>query len=484
MTYNLNIINSKLKNSKKFFTNKDGQLNEEEFKFKIENKLNNIVLSLSEKVIIHKYPKNNFVIKMNEIGKNCYFLVSGKVSILKPVQYKNIKITLKEYLIYIKCLLNLDEIDLVLKVLSENRRFLDITTIKQINKLIRAYFIVSLNKELNRNIEGITMEEIEKFFKFFHFTLEEFQLDLKKILKDIEESEEKNKKFEKKLRDYFLDILSPTIEDISLLNLYKKSYTEKQQPTVILYKYEIFFYLYPGSFFGDMALDSKIKKRNATIRTEEDCIICSLNNEYYMSLLSEENKKIKALDLLFLTQNFFFDLISPVILNKYYYPMFIISEKRKNDIIFKQGEEIKYIFLMREGTINVELNANVFDIINLIKNIFKEIYLRKNYFKINIQKFHEMKNIYLNDKDIHQLYNNDKIFLEANKKMNFDLYTSKGYECLGIKEFCLQMKYITKCTVISNKANFMKIKKEDLSLILKNEREILPKYYKFVLSKL
>ena len=164
--------------------------------------------------------------------------------------------------------------------------------------------------------------------------------------------------------------------------------------------------------------------------------------------------------------------------------MFIISEKRKNDIIFKQGEEIKYIFLMREGTINVELNANVFDIINLIKNIFKEIYLRKNYFKINIQKFHEMKNIYLNDKDIHQLYNNDKIFLEANKKMNFDLYTSKGYECLGIKEFCLQMKYITKCTVISNKANFMKIKKEDLSLILKNEGETSPKYYKFVLSKL
>ena len=185
LTYNLNIINSKLKNSKKFFTNKDGQLNEEELKFRIENKLNNIVLSLSEKVIIHKYPKNNFVIKMNEIGKNCYFLVSGKVSILKPVQYKNIKITLKEYLIYIKCLLNLDEIDLVLKILSENRRFLDITTIKQINKLIRAYFIVSLNKELNRNIEGITMEEIEKFFKFFHFTLEEFQFDLKKILKDI-----------------------------------------------------------------------------------------------------------------------------------------------------------------------------------------------------------------------------------------------------------------------------------------------------------
>ena len=39
-----------------------------------------------------------------------------------------------------------------------------------------------------------------------------------------------------------------------------------------------------------MALENKEKKRNATIRTEEDCYILSLDNEDYLSLLYEDNK--------------------------------------------------------------------------------------------------------------------------------------------------------------------------------------------------
>ena len=486
LSNNLFAINSKIKNSKKFLTKREGNIENEELQIKIQNKLNNIVLNLSEKVLIQKYDKNKYVIKMNEIGKDCYFLVSGKVSILKPVEYRNIKMTLKEYLIYIKCLLNLDEIDLVLKVLSVNSKFLDITNIDQINKLIRTYFIVSLKRELNKNLGGITMEEIEKFFEFYHFTFQEFQLDKKKIIQEIEEREEKNKNknFGMLLWEYFTNKISLTNEDIFLLNLYKTSFKGKDKPTVTLYKYEIFLFLYPGSFFGDMALDNSIKKRNATVRTEEDCIICSLSNEYYSSLLYEENKKIKTLDLLFLCHNFFFNLIPPVIFNKYYYPMFKETEKIRKNVIYNQDEEITSIFLLREGIINMELNVNVFDIFDLIKNIIKEIYSRNKYFKVNVEDIKEMKNNYLIDKNINKIYNDDNLFKEANRKMNFDLFTISGNECLGIQEFCLNMKYMTKCTVISQKAHFMEIQKEDLSLMVENEREILPKYYKYVLSKL
>ena len=486
LSNNLFVINTKIKNSKKFFTKRDGNIEDEDVQIKIQNKLNNIVQNLSEKVLIQKFDKNKYVIKMNEIGKDCYFLVSGKVSILKPVEYRNIKMTLKEYLIYIKCLLNLDEIDLVLKVLSVNSRFLDITNIDQINKLIRTYFIVSLKRELNKNLDGITMEEIEKFFEFYHFTFQEFQLDKKKIIQEIEEKEEnnKNKNFEMLLWEYFSNNISLTNEDIFLLNLYKTSYKGKDKPTVTLYKYEIFLFLYPGSFFGDMALDNSIKKRNATVRTEEDCIICSLSNEYYSSLLYEENKKIKTLDLLFLCNNFFFNLIPPMIFNKYYYPMFKATEKIRKNVIYNQDEEMSSIFLLREGIINMELNVNLFDIFDLIKNIIKEIYSRNKYFKINVEDIKEMKNNYLIDKNFNKIYNDDNLFKEANRKMNFDLFTISGNECLGLPEFCLNKKYKTKCTVISQKAHFMEIQKEDLSLMIENEREILPKYYKCVLSKL
>ena len=33
------------------------------------------------------------MIKYGDIGHNCYFLLSGRVSILKPVEYKEIRIT-------------------------------------------------------------------------------------------------------------------------------------------------------------------------------------------------------------------------------------------------------------------------------------------------------------------------------------------------------------------------------------------------------
>ena len=476
-------INTKI-NPKKFLKNREEFEDNEKNQNKIETKINNIVFKLSEKVIIKKYQKNTFVIKMNEIGKDCYFLVSGKLSILKPVEYNNLKISFMDYLIYLKCLLNNDEIELILKVLSANSTFLEIRNIDEINKLIRAYFIKKFQKYLNNFMGGISMEEIEFFFKRFHFTFEDFQLDKNKILKDIEKKEEKNKNVNMFLLNYFSSNIRFTNEEAFILELHRISHIEKDKVLVTLYKYEIFLFLYPGSFFGDMALESAIKKRNATIRTEEDCIICSLSNEYYASLLSEENKKLKTSEICFLCNNFFFNLISKTIFIRYYYPMFKAVEKVKDEVIYKQNEKISSIFLVKEGIVKMELYANVIDLFELIKNICKEIYLKNNCFKAALNEILNMKNNYLYDKQMSQIYNNDKILFEANKKINFELFSSNGYECLGIQEFCLKKKYMTTCTIVSKKALLMEIKKEDLSRMIKNEREILPSYYKYVFKKL
>ena len=147
---------------------------------------------------------------------------------------------------------------------------------------------------------------------------------------------------------------------------------QKEYPFTI-YKYDIFLYIYPGSFFGDMALDAKIKKRNATIRAEEDCIICSLSNQNYFSLLYEENKRLKNFELNLLCRKYFFNKISQIIFNKYYYPMFKVVEKIKKDIVYKQNEDISSIFLLREGVIKIEFYGTIRDIHNLIKKIIEYI---------------------------------------------------------------------------------------------------------------
>ena len=138
---------------------------------KVNFKLNLIVTKLSEKLTIKKYPRNKFVIKMNDLGKECFFLISGRLSILKPVEYKGIKLTYKDYFIYLKNLLNLKETDMLLQVLNSNSKFLKVKSLEEITRLIKVYFIYSLKEELKKKMNGITLLELENFFSEFNIYL-------------------------------------------------------------------------------------------------------------------------------------------------------------------------------------------------------------------------------------------------------------------------------------------------------------------------
>ena len=92
--------------------------------------------------------------------------------------------------------------------------------------------------------------------------------------------------------------------------------------------------------------------------------------------------------------------------------------------------------------------------------------LKKNYLKDDlIVESNENKDFILSDKIPKQLYN---------------LYYSNCFECLGLLEYCLNINYITKCTVVSEVAIILEIHKDDLLRILQNDKEILPDYYNFV----
>ena len=275
-------------------------------------------------------------------------------------------------------------------------------------------------------------------------------------------------------------------EDILLVDSFKVFNLEKERnaPLVTLYKYENFLFLYPGSFFGDSSLDNKIRKRNATLRTEEDCIICSLSKKNYISILSEENKKIIISDSNFINHNFFFNEISPIIFKIYYYHLFKTVEKFKNDIIYKQNENNSSVFLIKEGAIKLELNGSISDLFTLNKNLLDFIQEKSNEFKISFEKINELKNSYLNKNKIEEDINNKEILCEINKKNNYELFSSNGFDCLAIQEFFLDMKYMSTCKVISNNVIIKEIKKEYLTRIIKHEKEILPNFYNYILVKL
>ena len=133
----------------------------------IQYRIKNKIMKLSEKVFIKHYPKSSIISKINENGDECYFLISGKIGILRPMEYRDIQMTYHDYFIYLKILLDLDEIDLVLKAIFANQNLLEIDTVFEINRLVRAYFIVLFQRILSKKDNGVTMDEIELLPKTF-----------------------------------------------------------------------------------------------------------------------------------------------------------------------------------------------------------------------------------------------------------------------------------------------------------------------------
>ena len=372
---------------------KDKNVNE-----KIRDRIRKFISNLADNVLIEQYEKDKFIIRKNDIGKDCYFLLSGRVSILKPVEYKYLKITYEEYLKYLLNLRNNNEKKLFEAVTNINWNFMKIYNeetlmdiIKYyIQKRISFYSNISYDLEDKNIIEDLSLENIEAFITEYSLTFEDFGLSREKIVSDIKEIESKENenanKIQYMINNYFKDIFKITKKMNMLYNSYdfifQKMETEKYK-LVTLYKYETFLILSPGALFGEMSLDSDNKIRNASVRTESNCIVVSLSIEKYANYLSDENRKILTRHINFLCNNFFFNNISQKIFTKYYFPIFKLKNIIKDNIIYGQESPCNSLYFLMDGSIKYEITASIIEIHNLIKFLISGLNGSKD-LKLNI----------------------------------------------------------------------------------------------------
>ena len=493
---------------------------------KIKSKIQHIVEKLSNRLKIEKVKENSFIIKMNDIGDKCYFLLSGKLSILKPVQYKNISLTSIEYIHYLISLMKYNEISLINKVLEMNHILINIETISNLKIITKGFFLRKADSYLE-TFKTITKEDFKNLLDEFFLKFEDFNLKPEQTWKDIEdindntyieysdsldsdnennikeekegkeekeeeEIEKKEKKEKREIRskyrifkDYMNKFILKVEERVVLtnFNFLFNPLEQKKKFNLTLFKYENFLDLFPGSFFGDMALETKVKKRNASVRTEEDCFILSLNNKDYVSLLYEDNQKLKSMDLVFLTSKFFFNEISPVIFEKYYFSKFKFIEKYKGDIIYQQNNEFTSVLFLKKGEYNLEIKSSVIDIHNLIK-FFIDMIEENNYVKYSPKYISDLRETYLKDRELFNLKDINNLFKEQfSEKYKLEISTVKHNEILGDLEYFLTSGYIHTCQVISEKAEYLEIHRQDLLEMFNKEKDILPSYHKFVMSK-
>ena len=484
--------------------NKNAIQNNKQYKIKL------LISKLAENVIFEKYEKNKFIIKMNDIGKDCYFLISGKLSILKPVEYKHIEITYDDYFKYLLNLLEKKENDLLKKVLELNWHFINIYDEDNLLNLVKYYIQnkISIYSNISFNIyerekmEDLTLEKIEFLLEEYRLKFETFGLSREKIIMDLNniiyDIDNKSKNLQFRINTYFRQIFKPSRQSQILFNAYNFLFEKrrnnnfiknndnnnKNQTFVTLFKYENFMFLEPGAFFGEMSLENENKKRNASIRTEEDSILVSLSIEQYENLLLDDNKKIKILQVNFLCNNFFFKNISPKLFIKYYYPMFKLITKKKNEVIYQQESPCNSLFLLKEGAIKYELHSSIVDIHDLIHFLINSLQDDEN-LKLDNDYIKALKDKYLINNNLITFRNNDIILREKiYKKYKFEISISNAYEVLGIHDYFLKIGHVCTCYVISKNAKFFEIGKNSLNKIISIEKEIVNDFYQLALNKM
>ena len=412
---------------------------------KIKDRIKVLISNLADNVFLEKYEKDKFIIRKNDIGKDCYFLLSGRLSILKPVEYKYIKISYENYLKYLVNIIDKKEKKIFETVTNLNWHFIKIYNEENLMEIIKYYIQkrISVYSNIsfditNKNIkEDLTLENVESFLFEYKLKFEDFGISKDKIISDIKKINfnENSNDFHILLNNYFKDIFKIDKRTQLLMNsydfLFEKDISGKDK-LVTLYKYETFLILSPGAFFGEMSLNSENKKRNASIRTETDCIVASLSIEKYANYLMDENKKILMKQINFICNNFFFNNISQKIFSKYYFSMFKLINKGKDNIIYEQGTECNSIFFIRDGTIKYEINASISEIHNLIYFLISGLKNSKE-FKINNQLIDELKSIYLKNHNLIKMRNASIILIEKiNNNQKFELSLSESFEVMGL----------------------------------------------------
>ena len=469
--------------------------------FLIENKIHAIIQKLVDNTKIEKYETNQYIIRMHEIGRQCYFLISGRLSILKPALYKNIQISYENYFKYILSLINNKEIELAKQIIEINKEFVNAFSISNLLEIIKVYCLIKIRNNVKRLDENkmFNINKIENTLSQFYLSLKDLNLNkieitynINKIIED--NNLNTNSKANKKIVDYFLKITTPSKQDLFIMKTYPYVFRTNNEinieqtnrvNTVTLGKYEIFLFLNPGAFFGETALENENSRRNASIRAEEDCYVASLDSEIYNAIFLEENKKLKLKDVNIICSNFFFENISQFIFNKYYYQMLKLITKEKNEVIFLQNTKISSIFLLKEGSIKYEISASILEINQIVKTLIESLIKNRKNFKIEIETLNDIRKKYLLDKKLFNIRNQNRILnYELRKKYKYEISSCGKYDTMGIIEFFTNTKFIHSCFANSPEVKLFEINRDSLEKILHNETNILVSYYSLIYNKI
>ena len=406
--------------------------------------------------------RGEIVFKIGDVGDKFYFILKGKVNILKIKEIQNIYMSTMEYLNYCIFLIKSNENYLFQEVIQKNYNILQITSAEEVLSLYKIAFKKSVYDKVSQHII-YSNNLLEEYFKAFNQKYTNFDLDKNKL--EVLEAN-KIKKLSgsyKEWQNYLLKKFELSTNELVSYEPYEQIIKDRKKKKIICFVYESFLFLGPGLFFGDSALDSDMNLRNATIRAEEDTYFGCLKSNDYLNMIAPKRRYEKMKEIAFLYNNFFFQNINPHIFEKNYFHRFYLKQFSRGTVLYEFGQIPKNILLIKEGQIRFDLKCSVMEIHKLIQFLYNKILKNDIFSKLPTSKkkliltpeITSKIHKYLKEPKLERLkMQTDEFVKEMNKIRIFHMSLLIGVEEVGLEEIFMNIPYLMKATVMKNVMNF------------------------------
>ena len=284
-----------------------------------------------------------------------------------------------------------------------------------------------------------TYEIDEELFSFAKLKSSDFGIDLDKMGKIA-------------IQDRIREKIKIIPHELCGKYMYLTDKEEKHQ--ISIFYFELDKVYQHGEYLGDV--ENGLYKYKAIAK--EDTDLCVLNNYIYGEYVSQENKKAKMRELSFIFENFFFGSIVKRKFDREYFPFFIQEFYKKGDIIFNENDEVKYVYFIEEG--NVELNSTksvveLHGMIQILTNISYDV-MNKNYISNQLSNLQNQPLTLLG---------------ELNNKQSRRFFILERKETMGMESLLYGLNHLFTSRVVSEKAAIYKISVKHLVFIFKNEEQ-------------
>lgn len=413
---------------------------------KIEEHSLDRILYFCSMYVQHKFLDwSQILFRFGDPGDKFFIILKGRVTIYKPIK-EQVKMTAVEYYDYLKKLRDMKENALVKMSLNINNHIFPVD-FKHIDELEDISFKVRYRKTL---IFRPSVVAIQKIFEESKRDPGEYDVDFN----ELSEVENNRESFNNHIQRQ-LSILSSDQNLSKKMDKYRYVENDLEKKLVTVFHLENFLELHAGKYFGDYALEGR-QTRSATIVAGEESHFGVLDISVYREYIQIEKHRLVMKEVSFFLDNFFFSSIKKKMFEKKYFQMFIVEDYYRGASLFKENEEAKFLYLLKDGEVELTINRNILELHKIVKTLL------------------DLKLLDSDKVTQYQIKNDPKnIMDELSKKKLIKLFLYGEKELFGLEEFFFNLNCLYSAKIVSDKARIYRIDFRNVQKILNEEKDCL-----------